>query len=57
MFGFEPFLHSVPMMNLTGHALESLANHSRFKKSDTLGAKQKLVHAIGKGSMHFLDFI
>jgi hypothetical protein len=57
MFGFEPFLHSVRMMNLTRHALESLANHSRFKKSDTLGAKQKLVHAIGKGSMHFPDFI
>jgi hypothetical protein len=45
------------MINLTGHALESLANHSGFKKSDTLAAKQKLVHAIGKGSMHSPYFI
>jgi hypothetical protein len=45
------------MINLTGHALESLANHSRLKKSDTLGAKEKLVHAIGKGSMHSPYFI
>jgi hypothetical protein len=57
MFGFEPFLHSVPMSNLTGHALESLANHAGFKKSDTLAAKQKLVHAIGKDSMHSPYFI
>jgi hypothetical protein len=40
------------MINLTGHALETLANQSGFKKADTLAAKQKLVHAIGKGSMH-----
>jgi hypothetical protein len=50
MFGFEPFLHSVPRINLTGHALERLANHAGFKKSDTFAAKQKLVHAIGMGS-------
>jgi len=57
MFGFEPFLHSVLMINLTGHALESLANHAGFQKSDTLVAKLKLVHAIGKGSMHSPYFI
>jgi hypothetical protein len=36
------------MINLTGHAWESLANHSGFKKADTLAAKQKPVH-IQKG--------
>jgi hypothetical protein len=45
------------MINLTGHELESLANHSGFQKSDTLAAKQKLVHAIEKGSMHSHYFI
>jgi hypothetical protein len=40
------------MINLIGHAWKSLANHSGFKKSDTLVAKQELVHVIGKGSMH-----
>jgi hypothetical protein len=45
------------MINLTGHAWERLANHSGFKTSDTLAAKQKLVHAIGKGSMHSPYFI
>ncbi len=45
------------MINLTKHALESLANHAGFQKSDKLVAKQKLVHAIGKGSMHSPYFI
>jgi tRNA(Phe) wybutosine-synthesizing methylase Tyw3 len=51
------FLHSVPMINLAGHALQSLANQSGFKKSDTLAAKQEIVHFIGKGSMHSPYFI
>jgi hypothetical protein len=51
------FCTQVPMINLTGHALESLANQSGFKKADTLAAKQNLVHAIGKGSMHSPCFI
>jgi hypothetical protein len=45
------------MINLTGHALESLANQSGFQKADTLAAKQKLVHAVRKGSMHSPCFI
>jgi deoxyxylulose-5-phosphate synthase len=45
------------MINLAGHALESLANHSGFKKADTLATKQKLVHVIGKGSMYSPYFI
>jgi len=45
------------MINLTGHALENLANQSRFKKVATLVAKKKLVHAVGKGSMHSPCFI
>jgi hypothetical protein len=50
-FGFEHFWHLAPMINLTGHEWESLANHSGFQKSDTLAAKQKLVHVLEKGSM------
>jgi deoxyxylulose-5-phosphate synthase len=44
------------MINLAGHALESLANHSGFKKADTLATKQKLVHVIGKGSILLTSF-